>query len=124
MKKILFDLTESELNQFVLDMGLPRFRATQIREWLNRGAPDFSVMKNLPDDLRQNLDKIAQTLPVKIVKRLDSGDNQTTKFLLELFDGQQIECVLMRTTYGNSVCVSSRQDAPWAVNFVPAPCWA
>ena len=25
-------------------MGQPRFRARQIREWLNRGAPDFSVM--------------------------------------------------------------------------------
>ena len=50
MKKILFDLTKSELEQFVCDMGVPRFRATQIREWLNRGAPSFDVMKNLPEE--------------------------------------------------------------------------
>jgi len=117
MKKILFDLTKNELEQFVLDMGLPRFRATQIREWLNRGAPDFGVMKNLPGDVREQLDLVAQTLPVKIVKRLDSADNQTTKFLLELVDGQQIECVLMRTTYGNSVCVSSQAGCAMGCKF-------
>ena len=98
-------------------MGLPRFRATQIREWLNRGAPDFDVMKNLPDDLRKKLNETAQTLPVKIVARLDSTDNQTTKFLLELVDGQQIECVLMRTTYGNSVCVSSQAGCAMGCKF-------
>ena len=117
MKKILFDLTNAELEQFVCDMGLPRFRATQIREWLNRGAPDFDVMKNLPDDLRKKLNDTAQTLPVKIVTRLDSNDNQTTKFLLELADGQQIECVLMRTTYGNSVCVSSQAGCAMGCKF-------
>ena len=118
MKKILFDLTKTELEQFVLDMGLPRFRATQIREWLNRGAPDFSEMKNLPEDLRNKLNESAQTLPLKIIKRLDSTDNQTTKFLLELIDGQQIECVLMRTTYGNSVCVSSQAGCAMGCKFL------
>ena len=117
MKTILFDLTKTELEQFVTDMGLPRFRATQIKDWLNRGAPDFSVMKNLPEDLRRKLDDCAQTLPVTIVKRLDSVDNQTTKFLLELADGEQIECVLMRTTYGNSVCVSSQAGCAMGCKF-------
>ena len=116
-KKTLFDLTEKELDQFVQEMGLPKFRATQIREWLNRGAPDFNVMKNLPADVRAQLNDIAQTLPVKIVKRLDSADNQTTKFLLELVDAQQIECVLMRTTYGNSVCVSSQAGCAMGCKF-------
>ncbi|MBO7644954.1 MAG: 23S rRNA (adenine(2503)-C(2))-methyltransferase RlmN [Alphaproteobacteria bacterium] len=117
MKKILFDLTKSELEQFVCDMGVPRFRATQIREWLNRGAPSFDVMKNLPEELRKKLNETVQTLPVNIVMRLDSIDNQTTKFLLELADGQQIECVLMRTTYGNSVCVSSQAGCAMGCRF-------
>ena len=84
MKTILFNLTKTELEKFITDMGLPRFRANQIQEWLNRGAPDFSVMKNLPTDLREKLNDCAETLPVKIVKKLESTDNQTTKFLLEL----------------------------------------
>ncbi len=117
MKTILFDLNDIELEKFVTDLGLPRFRAKQIREWLNRGAPDFSVMKNLPTDLREKLDECAETLPVKIVKKLESADNQTTKFLLELNDGEQIECVLMRTTYGNSVCVSSQAGCAMGCKF-------
>lgn len=117
MKTILFNLTDTELEKFVTDMSLPRFRAKQIREWLNRGAPDFNVMKNLPEDLRNKLNECAETLPVKIVKKLESSDNQTTKFLLELTDGEQIECVLMRTTYGNSVCVSSQAGCAMGCKF-------
>ncbi|MBR3510542.1 MAG: 23S rRNA (adenine(2503)-C(2))-methyltransferase RlmN [Alphaproteobacteria bacterium] len=117
MKTILFNLNDSELEKFVTDMSLPRFRSKQIREWLNRGAPNFNVMKNLPEDLRNKLNECAETLPVKIVKKLESSDNQTTKFLLELIDGEQIECVLMRTTYGNSVCVSSQAGCAMGCKF-------
>ena len=117
MKTILFNLNDKELEQFITDLGQPRFRAKQIREWLNRGAPDFDVMKNIPEDLRNKLSEIAETLPVKIVKKLESSDNQTTKFLLELTDGEQIECVLMRTTYGNSVCVSSQAGCAMGCKF-------
>ena len=117
MKTILFNLNDSELEKFVTDMSLPRFRSKQIREWLNRGAPNFNMMKNLPEDLRNKLNECAETLPVKIVKKLESSDNQTTKFLLELIDGEQIECVLMRTTYGNSVCVSSQAGCAMGCKF-------
>lgn len=117
MKTILFNLNDKELEQFVIDLGQPRFRAKQIREWLNRGAPDFNVMKNIPEDLRKKLSEIADTLPLKIVKKLESNDNQTTKFLLELVDAEQIECVLMRTTYGNSVCVSSQAGCAMGCKF-------
>ena len=117
MKPILFDFTDSQLDSFVAQMGLPRFRAKQIREWLMRGAPDFASMKNLPEKLRQELDAIAETLPVKIVKKLESADKQTTKFLLQLHDCEQIECVLMRTSYGNSVCVSSQAGCAMGCKF-------
>ena len=117
MKTVLFNLNDSELEKFITDLGQPRFRAKQIREWLNRGAPDFNVMKNLPEDLRKKLEDLAETLPVKIVKKLESSDNQTTKFLLELNDSEQIECVLMRTTYGNSVCVSSQAGCAMGCKF-------
>ncbi len=116
-KPILFNFTDSQLEQYVLDMGQPKFRAKQIREWLNRGAPDFASMKNIPDTLRRDLDGMAYTLPVRIIRKLESRDGETTKFLLELNDGEQIECVLMRTTYGNSVCVSSQAGCAMGCRF-------
>lgn len=116
-KQILFNLTDVELAQFMEKMGQPKFRAKQIREWLLRGAPDFSSMKNIPENLRHDLDSVAQTLPVKIIKKLESADGETTKFLLELHDSETIECVLMRTTYGNSVCVSSQAGCAMGCRF-------
>ena len=117
MKPILFNFTDAELEQFITELGQPKFRAKQIRDWLNRGVPDFASMKNIPDALRQHLDNIAYTLPVRIIKKLESSDGETTKFLLELNDGEQIECVLMRTTYGNSVCVSSQAGCAMGCKF-------
>ena len=116
-KTILFDLTNAELEKFITDMGQPRFRAKQVMEWMSRGAPDFASMKNIPENLRRDLDAVAQTLPVRVVKKLQSTDGQTTKFLLELNDGERIECVLMRTSYGNSVCVSSQAGCAMGCKF-------
>ena len=117
MKPVLFSFNDAELQKFVIDMGEAKFRAAQIRDWLQRGAPDAASMKNLPANLREKLDLVAQTLPVKIVKKLQSGDGETTKFLLELNDAEQIECVLMHTTYGNSVCVSSQAGCAMGCKF-------
>ncbi len=117
MKPILFNFTDRELEQYMLDMGQPKFRAKQIRDWLNRGAPDFASMKNIPATLQRDLDARAQTLPCRIIKKLQSSDGETTKFLLEMHDGEQIECVLMRTTYGNSVCVSSQAGCAMGCKF-------
>ena len=117
MKPVLFNFSDAELTDFIEKLGQPKFRAKQIREWLLRGAPDFASMKNLPEKLRKELDESAQTLPVKIVKKLESADGQTTKFLLELNDCEQIECVLMRTSYGNSVCVSSQAGCAMGCKF-------
>lgn len=117
MKPILFNFTDAELVEFITKLGQPKFRAKQIREWLDRGAPNFQSMKNLPEKLREELDANAQTLPVRIVKKLESSDGQTTKFLLELNDTEQIECVLMRTSYGNSVCVSSQAGCAMGCKF-------
>lgn len=117
MKPILFNFNDAELEKFVTDIDQPKFRAKQIAEWLCRGVPDFSSMKNLPEELRRDLDDMAVTLPVAIVQKLESSDKQTTKFLLELQDGNQIETVLMRTNYGNSVCVSSQAGCAMGCKF-------
>lgn len=117
MKQVLFNFTDKELEDFVVSIEQPKFRAKQIRDWLNRGVPDFASMKNLPETLQRDLDKSAITLPCKIINKLESSDNQTTKFLLEMTDGQQIETVLMRTTYGNSVCVSTQAGCAMGCRF-------
>ncbi|MCL2017631.1 MAG: 23S rRNA (adenine(2503)-C(2))-methyltransferase RlmN [Alphaproteobacteria bacterium] len=116
-RPILFNMTLCELEQFVIALGQPRFRAKQIQEWLWRGAPDFSDMKNLPENLRLDLNAAARTLPVEILNEIESADGQTIKFLLKLDDSDTIETVLMRTSYGNSVCVSSQAGCAMGCKF-------
>ena len=117
MKPVLFNLTDAELEKFLADLGQPRFRARQVRDWLDRGAPCAADMKNIPETLRRDMDAAADMQPLTIVTRLDSADGETTKFLMQTTDGQQIECVLMRTTYGNSVCVSSQAGCAMGCRF-------
>ncbi|MDR1697173.1 MAG: 23S rRNA (adenine(2503)-C(2))-methyltransferase RlmN [Rickettsiales bacterium] len=113
-EKSLIEMTDGELNEFVAGRGMPKFRAAQIREWLWRGAPDMKSMTNLPAQLR---DLDVKTLPLKLIKTPESDDGQTVKFLFELSDGEKIESVLMRTTYGNSVCVSSQAGCAMGCAF-------
>ena len=114
---VLFNMTDGELAAFLTELGQPRFRAKQVRDWLDRGAPNAADMKNIPETLRRDMDASAMMQPLKVVKKLQSGDGQTTKFLMQTTDGQQIECVLMRTTYGNSVCVSSQAGCAMGCRF-------
>lgn len=116
--KILFNLTKKELENFILDIGEKKFRARQIYDWLNNGAYSFEYMKNLPKKLIEKLETNSKAFPIKILKDINSSDLQTTKFLLELEeDKQKIESVLMRTSYGNSVCVSSQVGCAMGCKF-------
>ena len=116
-RPILFNMTDAEMTEFLAKLGQPRFRAKQVRDWLDRGAPSAADMKNIPETLRRDMDARAMMQPLTIIKKLQSSDGQTTKFLMQTIDGQQIECVLMRTTYGNSVCVSSQAGCAMGCKF-------
>lgn len=116
--RILFNLTKKELEEFVISIGEEKFRANQIYNWLNIGAHKFDYMKNLPINLINKLKTNSKPFPINIVKELNSSDLQTTKFLLELEkDKQKIESVLMRTSYGNSVCISSQVGCAMGCKF-------
>jgi 23S rRNA (adenine2503-C2)-methyltransferase len=113
----LFAKSLPEIEKIVADSGEPKFRAKQIREWLDRGCPDFSLMKNLPAPLAEKLSESFQPLPIKDQKKLESDGGATAKFLFSLADGEKIETVLMRASYGNSVCVSTQAGCAMGCKF-------
>ena len=88
---------------------VPAYRAKQIMDWMyGQGVVDFAAMPNLPKALRE---KLAQAFAIErpvLRDRQDSSDGQTSKFLLEFADGVAVETVLMRQSYGNSICVSTQ----------------
>ena len=101
-------MNEQELMDFVVnDLGESKFRAGQIRQWLNRGV-EISEMSNLSNALRTRLSEIAVANPVRIRESYKSKIDETEKFLYELHDGNLIEGVVMRYKYGYTLCVSTQ----------------
>ncbi|WP_173585928.1 23S rRNA (adenine(2503)-C(2))-methyltransferase RlmN [Halalkalibacter wakoensis] len=104
----VYSLKFEDLQNWLVDQGEPKFRATQIFEWLyQKRVTSFEQMSNLSKDLREKLTKSFSITTLKIVTRQASSDG-TVKFLFELHDGYSIETVVMRHEYGNSVCVTTQ----------------
>lgn len=105
----IFGLNLNELTALITALKLPKFRARQIIEWLYlKHATSFDQMTNLSKDLREKLSQEFIIERAKSWDRLDSADGKTIKFLLQFGDGIGVETVLMRQSYGNSICVSSQ----------------
>lgn len=107
-KPFIYDFTLEELQQWMLDNGEQRFRAEQIFDWLYvKRVQRFSEMSNLPKVLRSKLEEHFDFVTLKELTKLVSADG-TVKFLFELRDGHAIETVVMKHSYGNSVCVTTQ----------------
>ena len=117
MDKIrLLDLDTDELKSFCEGLGLPKYRAGQIKEWLLKGS-SFDEMTNLPADLRRRLSENAATGIPAVADVLRSAVDGTVKFLFELDGGVLVESVLMKYSYGYSACVSSQAGCKMGCRF-------
>ncbi len=104
----IYSLQFDELQQWLQENGEPKFRATQIFEWLyKKRVTEFDQMTNLSKDLREKMEQSFTLTTLKIAAQQTSTDG-TVKFLFELYDGYTIETVVMRHDYGNSVCVTTQ----------------
>ena len=107
MKDILSMLPEEIAEDFAR-MGLPRFRAKQVSQWLARGAASFDEMANLPKDLRLRLSEEYSLARLTLLRKQTSAEDGTIKYLWGLADGNAVETVVMRYRYGSTVCVSTQ----------------
>nr|WP_269432698.1 23S rRNA (adenine(2503)-C(2))-methyltransferase RlmN [Effusibacillus lacus] len=113
----LYGMLPEEMEQWVQELGQPKFRAKQVYDWLyKKRATSFDEMTNLPATFRAQLKEKALIGTMKEVTRQTSRDG-TIKLLLELHDGSTVETVLMRHNYGNSVCVSSQVGCRMGCTF-------
>ena len=101
-------MTDSEICDNLIEYNLPKFRVSQIIEWVRKGVNDFSEMSNLPLSLREKLSEKFYLAGVKIRRKLVSEIDGTVKYLFELTDGELIESVFMRYHHGNTVCISTQ----------------
>ncbi len=115
--KDIKSMTLTELEQEMLALGEPKFRAKQIYVWLHRGVRSFGEMSNLSKALRERLAEEYSLECPTVARRLESKKDGTIKYLWRLADGNCVESVLMRYHYGNTVCISSEVGCPMGCAF-------
>ena len=94
----LYRLLPEEMEQLVIDMGYPRYRADQILLPLYYKFPkDISEIKQLPKKMREELIAADYTIgSAKQIHQVVSDDGDTTKLLLKLTNNRSVETVLMQ----------------------------
>lgn len=106
--QLIYDLTYDKLEAWLFEHGHKPYRAKQIFEWLyQKRVRSFLDMTNLPQALRDLLQASFTFGALEELTRTTSQDG-TIKFLLSLADGSAIETVIMKHSYGYSVCVTSQ----------------
>ena len=109
--------TLEKLTGFVTGLGQPAFRAKQLFSWLHeKRVQEFSAMTNLPKSFLQQLEQQCTIETLRPLRRQCAKDG-TAKYLFGLADGNSIETVLMRYSYGNSVCVSTQVGCRMGCRF-------
>lgn len=112
----IYNVTLSELEDYLLGHGEKKFRALQIIEWIyGKRVEEFSLMSNLSKELVQKLKEDFFFSPLTILKKEEDVD--VKKYLFELSDGEHIEAVLMMHDYGTSLCVSSQVGCNMGCKF-------
>ena len=97
-----------DLEQALDALGRPRFHGRQIFQWIHkRGVTDFNAMSDLGRDLRAQLARELTVATPEVVKKEESVDG-TTKLLLRLADGKQIEAVYIPDTPAQTFCISTQ----------------
>ena len=114
--KNIYGETHQQLEQYFLDLGEKKFKATQVFEWLyEKRIRSFDDMSNVKKTVIDSLKKDFVMQPLQIMDVLTDVDVQ--KYLFQLSDGEKVEAVLMKHDYGNSICVSTQVGCNMGCKF-------
>ena len=108
----LLDLDREGMEALVVKLGYKAFHGRNLLKWIHKhGVTDFDAMTDLSKKLREQLSEVAEIGLPEIIFEQPARDG-TTKWLLELQDGQRIETVYIPDTGDTgkrgTLCVSSQ----------------
>ena len=104
----LLGLDAAALQQWLADLGQPRFRATQVSRWIHRrGVHRFDEMTDVAREARALLAGCAEVRAPAVLRDLQSADG-TRKWLLDVGAGNAIETVFIPDDDRGTLCVSSQ----------------
>jgi 23S rRNA (adenine2503-C2)-methyltransferase len=93
----------------MLSWGEQRYRARQLMLWLyHKRSGSFDEMTDISKAFRSKLNDLAYISHLKILAKMKSQLDGTTKYLLQLEDGEKVESVLMYDGRRVTCCVSTQ----------------
>lgn len=104
----LLGLTRSGIEAYFEALGAKSFHGRNVLKWIHKhGVTEFDAMTDVPKRLRERLAQEAMIGVPRIALTQPAGDG-TTKWVLELADGQHIETVYIPDDDRSTICVSSQ----------------
>jgi len=104
----LLDLDIKGMESLAVELGAKPFHGRNLLKWIHKhGVTDFGQMSDLPKSFREQLEARCEIYLPEIVFEQPSFDG-TTKWVLELRDGQRIETVYIPDGDRSTICVSSQ----------------
>ncbi len=114
MRPALIGLSKDKLEQLLVSMGEPRYRAGQLFSALHEGRT-YEEMTNIPKALKEKLSLTHDAQCVTVV--LTQEGKTASKYLLEMQDGKKVEAVYMVHGYGDTICISTEIGCPMRCAF-------
>ena len=108
MKQNLLEFDAAGLTAWFAALGEKPFRARQVLRWLHQfGEDDFEHMTDVAKSLRNRLAGLAEVrLPQ--VRRASTAADGTRKWLLDVGNGNAVECVFIPEESRGTLCISSQ----------------
>ncbi|MBQ4187456.1 MAG: 23S rRNA (adenine(2503)-C(2))-methyltransferase RlmN [Firmicutes bacterium] len=117
MEPDFLSMTSGEWRSWMEQAGEKPFRGDIVFRHLHqRHAVSYDEMTDLGKALREKLSKECP-LNYPRVETVQRAEDGTAKFLLRLYDGKAVECVLMKYKFGYSLCISSQAGCRMGCRF-------
>ncbi len=110
-------LSRLQTEEFFNEIGLPKFRASQLIHWIyDRKALSIDEITEFSKELRSDLNDVSYISNLDILKKQVSSDG-TVKYLFELEDRERVETVLIPDPKRLTLCVSSQVGCAMSCSF-------
>ena len=117
-KESILNYTLDEFKEQLVALGLKAFIASQVFQWVYKNfAITFDEMKNVSKAAKEILNENFVILPFEIKEILPSKEENAIKCILEIEDGKNIECVILKEKKYTTLCVSSQCGCPVDCKF-------
>lgn len=107
-KQLLLGMSLQQLQDATAELGMPRFSAKQIMQWLyQKNITEIDDMTNLSKTHRQRLTDcclIGRSMPIET----QTSEDGTEKYLFKTVDGHYVETVYIPDHERATLCVSSQ----------------